>query len=442
LALNAIVTEAEKRVLAAILAQNDLFEAVEDLGIQPEDFGNEAHRLVWSGLTTLREAKQPLNHHTLGDQLRGHRDKVSQDLLRGLVALGVSEAGTLADAAIVLRDGIRRQVVSYATNLVVKANEAPEETQSPGDHLDAIIAEAETRIGEIALRTEHKPERPFADVANDMINRINRKEARGVPTGFNAIDDYFAGFKPGHLSVLAARSSRGKTALATNIALNALKTGQPVAFLTLEMTYDDEMVQRFVACEAGVNLLHAAQSGWYPGDEEKAWAASALLSQLPLRIRYRPLLTPRQLRLECRRAAREIGPLKLLIVDYLGLMKGDRHENQRFIEIGNIVVQLKAMAGEFQIPILLLCQINREAAQELSPPGLSTLRDTGTLEEHADDVFVIWQKPDSEQKSGPFWTDMQVVIRKQRNGPQDAECNLQFRKGWGRFRDWVEEAPQ
>src|SRR5262249_48274042 len=152
----------------------------------------------------------------------------------------------------------------------------------------------------------------------------------------------------------------------------------------LEMVYDDELVKRFIGAEAGVNLLHAERTGFNSIDEELAWKARDTISQLPLLIRYRPQLTPRELRLECRRAQRELGKLDLAIVDYLGLMKGDHHDPQRFVEIGNIVVQLKAMAGEFGFPILLLAQINREAVKDGSekfPPTLNQLRDSGTVEE-------------------------------------------------------------
>jgi len=91
---------------------------------------------------------------------------------------------------------------------------------------------------------------------------------------------------------------------------------------------------------------------------------------------------------------------------------------------------------------LLLAQINREAVRdgaEDSPPTLAQLRDTGTLEEHADDVSVLWHKPQHEQQSNSDWTAVQLIIRKKRNGPRDAQCELKFRQGWGRFEDGDED---
>jgi replicative DNA helicase len=436
-----IIAEAEKRVLGAVIANNQILDLVVDL-VRPDDFSVDAHRLLFGAQCTLREANQPITANTLADQLRGFRAQVTDDALRDLVAVSANRSEALADAGIVLRDSLRRQLVTLGTGLAVRANQPPEETQSPADYLAQLIANHESAIAELALRQERKPERPFADVAEDLLASVKRQEARGLATGFKSIDEYFGGYIAGHLSVLAARSSRGKTALAVNIARNNLKLLHPILFITLEMTYDSEMVERFIAAEGCVNFLKARSYGYQPDEEERAIEAAAHIAKWPLRIRYRPLLKPRELRLECRRAAQEIGPLKLVIVDYLGLMRGDRHENQRYVEIGNIVVQLKALAGEFGFPILLLAQINREAVRdgaEDSPPTLAQLRDTGTLEEHADDVSVLWHKPQHEQQSNSDWTAVQLIIRKQRNGPRDAQCELKFRQGWGRFEDGDED---
>jgi replicative DNA helicase len=441
--VTANITEAEKRVLSALLAKNEIFEPVAEL-LRSEDFSVQEHQLTFTGLGILRQGRQPLNRHTLAEQLRGHRDKVTDDFLQDLTsAVRANDAEALADARIVLREAQRRRLVGFGTNLMLKANSPPEEDESAGEHLDGIITDAELGLAEIAQRQERKPERFFGDIAQDMLNRIGRRETNALMTGFKAIDDYFIGFRPGHLDVLAARYSRGKTALATCIALNLLKAGHAVLYTTLEMTYDDEMVERFVACEAGVNLLAASKYGYDPGDEVKARQAAGRIGKMPLKIRYRPLLTPRLLEVECRRVQQELGqPLRLVVVDYLGLMRGDRRENQRWLEIGNVVVALKALAGKLGLTILLLAQINREGGKEKGnkdedyPPTLNQLRDTGTLEEHGDACMVLWRRPKLEQDN-PLWITTQLILRKQRRGPHDVECDLQFREGWGRFRDPV-----
>ena len=446
--MNTIIAEAEIRVIGAVLAENDLFESVVDLGLRESDFSTDQTRLTWSAFTTLRKVNQPLNHRTLIHQLRGERDRISEDYLRSLDYLVANERDTLADAGIILRDAQRRALVKFGTNLILKADTAPDPSQSTAEYLNEIIEQAESDLAQISLRSERKPERSFAEIAKELLERIGRKETGGLPVGLKCIDETFGGFRAGHLSVIAARTSRGKTALATQIALETARANHPVLFVTAEMV-QEEIVQRFLSCQSQVNLLRAAREGFYDNeDEAKAWAAADFIGGrpelskpgLPLLIRYRPLLKPRELRVEIRRAAQEFGrPLGLVIVDYLGLMRGDRHEQQRFIEIGNIVVQIKAMAGELGIPILLAAQINREGGKDRKdedyPPQLRELRDSGTLEEHADNVFLLWHRPKKQQTARFPWVNVQVIVAKQRNGPRGAECDLLFQPNWGVFRE-------
>ena len=282
------MTQSELRVFRALLTRNEFFEPIAEL-LRSEDFSADPHKLIWTGLQTLRTPNQPLNLTTLSDQLRAYRNIVDDQLLASLTPVKVNEADALAEARIVLRDAQRRRLVQFGTSLAVKANEPPDPNQSAAEHLDGMIADAEVGLGDIVQRQEREPERMFGAIAADMLDRIKFRKTNAIMTGFSSIDEYFIGFRPGHLDVLAARYSRGKTALAVCIALNLVKAGHPVLYVTLEMTYDDELVERFVAAEAGVNLLQAGKCGYnYSGDEQQARDAAALINTLPLRIRYRP----------------------------------------------------------------------------------------------------------------------------------------------------------
>ena len=122
-----------------------------------------------------------------------------------------------------------------------------------------------------------------------------------------------------------------------------------------------------------------------PATEEQIADAEKQLGQMPLEILCRPSMRPRDLRLECRRLAREMGSLKLVVVDYFNLMRGDRHERERWREMQEAILALKGIAGELGIPLLVLSQLNRET-NESEVPSLSNLRDTGAAEEHASSV--------------------------------------------------------
>lgn len=254
-----------------------------------------------------------------------------------------------------------------------------------------------------------------------------------VPTGFDRLDRSFGGFDPGHLTILAGRTSKGKTALATNIAISAAKCGFTTAFFTLEMSRE-EMWLRALGCQAQVDIFRARHGGYRDGEKARLEKARQTLEALPLEILYRPSMRPRDFRIECRRLMREMGHLKLGVIDYFGLMRGDHHERERWREMGEVVLALKAIAAELGIPILLLSQLNRET-NETVRPSLATLRDTGTTEEHASNVLLLWQKP-AEEGAPPIydvWEDIEVIIGKQRNGPAGLSIPMQFRKNWGAF---------
>ena len=165
-------------------------------------------------------------------------------------------------------------------------------------------------------------------------------------------------------------------------------------YVSLEMPVDDDLVSKALGAESEINFLGAEKYGFYVGDEKRAREVAAQIDKFPLKMVYRPRLTPRQLQLECWRAKQDLQKsLGLVVIDYLGLMQGNRPAKERFVEMSGVVTDLKALAGELRVPILSLAQINREGAKgggEFTPPTLDQIRDTGTAEEHADNVIVLW----------------------------------------------------
>jgi replicative DNA helicase len=145
-------------------------------------------------------------------------------------------------------------------------------------------------------------------------------------------------------------------------------------------------------------------------------------------------MRPGDLRVECRQLSRKLTTLKLIIVDYFNLMRGDRREKERWREMQEAILALKALAGELGLPILLLSQLNRDT-DESSPPSLSNLRDTGAAEEHASNVLFIWQRPPKGDAPMTYndWEDIELIIGKQRNGPAGLRVPMQFCKRWGAF---------
>jgi replicative DNA helicase len=213
--------------------------------------------------------------------------------------------------------------------------------------------------------------------------------------------------------------------------LNAAKSEIPVGYFSLEMQRN-EMIERCLGTIAQVDIFEAHRIGLRADRAGRVDQAQITLNSLPLRLLYRPAMTPRQFRIECRKLVREMG-LKFAIVDYFNLMRGDYHSKERWREMMEVILAMKECAGELDIPILLLSQINREGSDDIAPT-LSQLRDTGSAEEHSSNVLLLWQKPnrkDEKAHDAEQWDPIEVIIAKQRNGPIGRDIGLKFRKQWG-----------
>ncbi len=331
-------------------------------------------------------------------------------------------------ARIVREQAIRRALMLFAAELEQKAREAP--ASWTDDWIDELIAAAEYEFAQIVARMIRKPEPSKRDTINTVLWRLRRGLITNLPTGFETLDTQFGGFAPGHLTMLAARTSKGKTALATYFARHLSRQGKRVAFFSLEMPAED-MWQRALALEAEVNTFRIQHGG---GASREEWAAleraGATLIAEPLEIFYRPALRLRELRLDCKRLMRD-GPLGLVVVDYFNLIRGERRERERFNEMREVVIGMKDLAGELGTPILLLAQLNREVGEH-EQPKLSDLRDTGAGEEHPSNVLMLWEPPTEATGYTPI-VRVNLVVAKQRNGPPGYEARLDFNRQHGTF---------
>ena len=267
---------------------------------------------------------------------------------------------------------------------------------------------------EIRLRTE--------DMKSGRPNRIT--------TGMSCLDEVmYGGMAPGNLIILAARPSVGKTALSLHMVRKAAATGAKAAFFSIEMT-TDELAMRMVA-----SVTEEYEDENYPGignprrslismykiangfDSEEDWnkfaQAVSQLAPLPIVIND----GARDLRDIVSRATvlNKQGRCDVAYIDYLGLIKQAQADPRTplYQVIAEITATLKAMAKSLRIPVVLLCQLNREAAKTNKAPQLFNLRDSGAIEQDADVVLMLNQVP------GPKAFDLEVIVRKNRQGEKD-----------------------
>lgn len=429
--------EAEQGLLGAILADGHrVLDRIEGL-VSAEDFYRADHRAIFSTAKALHDACRPVDLLTVADALevRGESERTGgiaylADLGNGgFVASNASAyARTLRERA-TLR-GLQQTAADIMTACAMPAGRSPAE----------IAAEAEARMQALVDHSATEPSR-LQDVLCDVLGDVQARMERGgriagLSTGFEGIDGMTGGLEPGQLVIVAARPSVGKTVIGCNIAAHVAASGTPTLFFTLEMTRR-EIAARILAARSGVTV-QAMRAGTNASDDwDQMSSVAGASANWPMFIDDTPAVTVAYVRAKARRIQRTHG-LGLVVIDYLGLMRGTG--DNRAQEVGSISRGLKALAKELKVPVIALAQLNR--ASEGRPdkkPTLADLRDSGEIEQDADAVFMLHRE--SMHREAPEWEGLaQLLIRKNRNGPT-GDCLLSLDGPRMRFTDYHGPAP-
>jgi replicative DNA helicase len=244
----------------------------------------------------------------------------------------------------------------------------------------------------------------------------NRGDIRGVPTGFEELDQYLSGFQPSDLIILAARPSMGKTTLALDIARqSSLKYGSPTVIFFLEMS-TQQLVDRMLAAESRINAWNL-RTGKLSTENDFSKIRDSLdrLSKAPIFIDDMAGNSIIRMRSICRRIKAEHG-LGLIVVDYLQLMSTSKNYDNMVNQVTEISRSLKALAKEFNVPVLALSQLSIAVETRGGRPKLSDLRDSGSIEQDADVVMFIHREDKGKDESERN-NITEILIEKHRNGP-------------------------
>jgi len=259
------------------------------------------------------------------------------------------------------------------------------------------------------------------DIVKESIETIDRLYQRkenitGIPSGFHELDVKTAGLQKSDLIILAGRPSMGKSALAISMLERAgVVENIPCAYFSLEMS-KDQLVQRMLCSIAGVNA-HKVRTGFFSQtDWPKLVSAAGKLSESPIYIDDTPGISALELRAKSRRLKAK-HDIKLLVVDYLQLMRGGSRSENRQQEISEISRSMKALARELDIPVIGISQLSRAVEQRADHrPMLSDLRESGAIEQDADVVMLLlreeYYNPTEDNKGVA-----EVIVAKQRHGP-------------------------
>ena len=313
-----------------------------------------------------------------------------------------------------------------------------------GREITDLVDEAEQQVFEIAERGE-RPGTGYIRIGERLTEVVDRLDIlhqstgsiTGIPTGFNKFDDLTAGLQPGDLVIVAGRPSMGKTSLAVNLAENAAFGHQmPVAIFSMEMSVD-QLAFRMISSLGRVNQAHLRNGRFADEDWPRIHGAIQQMSEAPIFIDDTPALTPTELRARARRIKSRHG-LKLVVVDYLQLMRVASQSENRATEISEISRSLKALARELEVPVIALSQLNRSVEQRTDKkPVMSDLRESGAIEQDADLIVFIYREEVYDQDT-PRKGIADINVAKQRNGPV-GEFPLTFLGQFTKFENYTPE---
>jgi replicative DNA helicase len=414
--------DAERALLGSIMLKPDGIHEVTDI-VSADSFYVEKHRAIFRAMVELVTAGSPIDLLSTSNRLKetNELERVGGGSYLGeLVASVPTSANLKYYAEIVQKKAMMRALIEASSEIT----ELGYDESRP---IEEVVDQAEKRLSEV---TSSPTMRKFVAIGDELkeawerFDNLNRgeHELRGVPTGFQQLDNILAGFQRSDLIILAARPSMGKTALALDIARQtAIKTGTPVGIFSLEMSAQ-QLVDRMLAAEARVDAWKLRTGKIDSDDEfERIRDAMARLSKAPIYIDDQPANNALVMRSVARRLKREHG-IGLLIVDYLQLMTptAARNSDNLVQQVTEISRSLKTLARELDVPVLALSQLSRAIEQRRGRPRLSDLRDSGSIEQDADVVMFIHNEDRYKENVEERSNVAEILVEKHRNGPTGA----------------------
>ena len=408
--------EAEQGVLGGLMLDNSTWDLLADT-LSAQDFFRRDHRVIYQAIQSLAIVDQPFDVVTLSNSIPEISQAGGLGYLAELAKNTPSVANISAYAEIVRERAHLRQ-------LILLGHEASRLASEPQAKSVEVQEEFEQKL--FALGQGHAPNR-FIDVNETLMKLLEQvdfnfnhgKGVTGVPSGLVDLDQKTGGFQDADLVIVAARPSMGKTSLALNIvdAVLAQDPANSVQIYSLEMPAQ-ALMYRLIAILGQMDVARLMRGQLDDEDWSRLSAAVAKINQYGERLVVDDSagLTPAALRARVRRAARRYGQPRLIMVDYLQLMQCPGKEN-RNLEIAAISAGLKAVAKEFNCPVIALSQLNRSLENRPNKrPHNGDLRESGALEQDADLTLFIYRDevyhPDSDDQG-----IAELIIGKHRNGP-------------------------
>ena len=303
--------------------------------------------------------------------------------------------------------------------------------------LENLLNDLETKIFSLTTGIQSQKLSSSAELINNIFFELKTKSLEpklsGISSGFYDLDSITQGFQNSDLIILAGRPSIGKTALSLNIIANIIKTSKlPVLFFSLEMS-KEQIMYRLLSMETDISSMRLKSGTLYQNDWIKLNKIINIISKFPLFIDDTFNLSIQDIRTKIKTIIFEQNKLGLVIIDYIQLMQNSKSKlENRTQELSQITRSLKTIAREFNIPIIGLSQLSRNVETRIDKkPILSDLRESGSIEQDADLVLLLYKNNPQNQLQNSSQS-IEVIVAKQRNGPTGT-VKLEFNKEQTKF---------
>jgi replicative DNA helicase len=398
--------EIEKAVLYYMI-----FEGC-DLLIEVEDFASNKNRRIAKSIIKLQQKKETISLITVQNEIEGNKEGALEyisNLSQNIYGVDVETCYQK------LKEYSKKR---RALEILTKAKASVELTEDIGGLIEDTVHSL-NQVNVIAVKDKTFVEQIY-DAINVLEEKANSKTDYSMYTGIYDLDSLTDGLHAQELTIIGARPGMGKTTLALQIGENIASKGKYVAFISLEMS-ETQIINKILSRRARIDS-NKLRSGRDLTDEDwnKLAEVTGLLSDLKMEVNDR-IRNIQQLEIYAKKL-RNSNKLDLLIIDYIQLLKSTQKYPSREQEVADISRRLKLLSLDLGIPIIALCQLNRNA--ENSEPNLADLRESGSIEQDADNIIFIYCIEDNPLTF--------IKLAKQRAG-STGTVEVRFMKGWSEF---------
>lgn len=422
----------EKSFIGNVMVSRDAALTLADIEsvMKPEDIGGDDVKKTFSIIKTLVESNKQVNPATL---VQGGADI---NFIAEVSSLGISSNQAISEAKLIHSLASKRNLYNAAQSVMqqlVNGEDAASVKTKLSEYINSeteFTKDSTKQISELVVPT-----------IESILKTRDSGGIIGTSTGFKSIDRALGGLLKGSLTIIGARPAMGKTAFALNMAEGAAaKTGLPVLIISLEMN-NEMLVKRMFAKASLIDAGKLRDGSLSPEDLNVLNSAADKLSKMPLWFDDTPIQSFSDIRARALKLKRQRGKIGLVLIDYLGLIEtGNERNSNRVNEVSKISRGLKVLSKEIDAPIVALAQLNRGVEQRTDKrPMLSDLRDSGSIEQDADNVMFLYRDDyynAPEDHNDDDISQVEFIVAKNRNGKRGT-IKLAFDKRHNLMSEWI-----